>query len=177
MEVIITQPPALFLFWLRKKCPTLKQYISFSDARKLHESQGPRQLSYLAAVSRSVKMVDSAVQVNLCKCPPLETLQPYKQSDLSACKQSTSLQTQTTSKSSPKKPATPVTIAFPEKVSQSQSPKEQIVITDRLKKAIQNPVNISNRYDVLEDTESAEDEDLNLSHPRIPQGRSLIKFP
>ncbi|XP_060587949.1 uncharacterized protein LOC132743445, partial [Ruditapes philippinarum] len=51
------------------------------DARKLVENQRPRQLFYSPSVSKSVKMVDSAVQANLCKCPPLETLSSGKPAD------------------------------------------------------------------------------------------------
>ena len=53
--------------WLKEKEILRQKHtqnISFQDARKLFESQGPKQLSYSAAVTKSVKMVDSAVQVN-----------------------------------------------------------------------------------------------------------------
>lgn len=79
--------------------------VDVFDARKLVESLGPKQLYFSADVSKSLKMVDSAVQVRLCKCPPLETLSPLKQTNLSSCKQSTSVQTRSPSKSSPKMPA------------------------------------------------------------------------
>jgi uncharacterized protein YdaL len=49
-------------------------------------------------------------------------------------------------------------------------------IKDRLKKEMWNPVNTSNQYDVLEDTELMEDEDLNLSPPGTAKNRSPIKF-
>jgi hypothetical protein len=102
-EAILTQHSVYALCWLQKKnTPTKEQtHISFPDAGKLAESQGPRQLSCTAALSKSVMMVDSAVQVILCECPPLEKLSP--QTGFSSCKQSTSVQTQSPSKPSPKK--------------------------------------------------------------------------
>jgi hypothetical protein len=80
--------------WLKEKEILRQKYtqnISFQDARKLVESQGPKQLSYSAAVTKSVKMVDSAVQVNLCQCPPLKlplpkNIQLHKVNSLPLCR-------------------------------------------------------------------------------------------
>ena len=174
------------------------QSVSFPEARKIVQSaqQKPQGQSYASAASQHVQMVDCAVQVDLCDCgksssslvnkqPQSASVQTESLPTNKQCTPKKPTQTQASKSSSPEKASqgktAPAKPSSSEKVSQRNAPKERIQLTDRVKKAMRDPVATFNRFDHLRDVESMEDEDLGLSPPETSPTPSRcispVKFP
>jgi hypothetical protein len=115
----------------------------FSCRRKQCFSKKRKHVCYINGIDLCFSHMDShesCFSLQIVKCVPQS-------------KQSTTVQTQSPSKSFQKKQTANNQIASSEKVFQKQSPKERIVIIDRAKKAMRNPINTENRFfNILHDT-------------------------
>ena len=155
------------------------QSLSFPEARKIvtNKSVPQHQVTYANATKQKVEVKDCAVQVNLCACNSKSIA--VQTSDVAASKPKAKA---TSASSMPPKSTTQErrtqVSSSPERVIQRKSPKEKIVLTDRVKKGQRNPVLSPNRYEALSeesDVMSMEDEDLGIVPPS--KHKSPIKYP
>ena len=172
------------------------QSLSFPEARKLVTSNNSSSQSntYTSVAKPEPQTKDCGIRVNLC-CNSQQTTasqtseepnepltsRPVTNSTKKQTKERTSVSPSSskgrTSVSPSSKEKTSAS-SPPERMIQKSSPKKKIVLTDRVKKALRDPVFSQNPYAVLSENEMMENEDMNLSQsPPSSRSMSPIKYP
>ena len=152
------------------------QSLSFPEARKIVTNQQPQQsTSYATVIKQKAIVKDCAVQVNLCQCKtqsvaiqttiPNPKLKPVSNTDTPPKSNARSV-VSNTGTSNTRERRTQVS-SSPERVIQRKSPREKIVLTDRVKKGQRNQVLSPNRYEAL----SEESERRHVDGGRGPGDR------
>ena len=172
------------------KMGTVSFYIDrssyFPEAHKLASNNSSSQLNtYAAAVAQPKPQTkDCSIQVNLCcnsqQSTACQTSEEPKETLVSRpVAKSTKKQTKERTSDSPSSSKEKTSASSPpERMIQKSSPKKKIVLTDRVKKAMRDPVLSQNPYAVLSENEMMENEDMNLSQsPPSSRSMSPIKYP